>query len=270
MAAANGAQSQAQSQGQSKADSKEEDPVLARVDKYEIRLSDVYKQIESLSLGDQIDVRDQIGRFTDSMVTEEILFQAVLAGRLATEEDLRSKIKNQVVEYVIDKHVRSKIDVTDEDIRRYYAENRDLVRGLHVRVRQIQLKERAQCEQVQKRIGSDEDFAREAAANSLDRQSAEQGGDMGYLMPVLRPQSLGFEMEFFKMGLGEMRVFDSPGGCHLVRVTEILDPPDPPFEQMRAYVLPILERQQEQALLRQLIESASRDISVQRLNSSSQ
>lgn len=241
-----------------------DNPVLARVNGKAITLADVYKQIESLSLGDQINVRDQIDRFTDSIVTEEVLFQSVLAGGLAADDGLRGKIRTQVVEYLIDKHVRGKIKVTDEPIRRYYAENRDVVRGLHVRVRQIQLKARAQCEQVQKRIRGDKDFVREAKALSLDKRSAAQGGDMGYQMPVAERRTLGFEGEFFKMKLGEMRVFESPAGCHLVRVTEIIDPPDPTFARIKEYVLPILEREQERALLQQLIERASKTVTVER------
>lgn len=261
-----GAKPLATSPGAERSRDERENPVLARVNRHEIRLSDVYKQIESLSLGDQIDVRGEIRRFTESMVTEEVLFQAVLSGGLAADEDLRGKLKTQVVEYLIEKHVRRKIKITDEDIRRHYAQNRDVVRGLHVRVRQIQLKARAQCEQVRKHIRGDADFAREAAAISLDRKSAALGGDMGYLMPVLGQQSLGFELDFFKMNVGEMRVYDSALGCHLVRVTEIVDPPDPSFAQIREIVRPTLEREQEQALLQGLIEKASRTVSVERLD----
>lgn len=242
----------------------EKDPVLARVNRHEIRLSHVFGQIEALSLGDQIDVRGQIERFTDSIITEEVLFQSVLSGALKIDAELRDQIKSQVVEQLIERYVRSRINVTDEQIRRYYAGNRDLVRGLHVRVSQIQMKSRAECEQAQKRIGGDEDFAREARALSLDQTTSAKGGDMGYLMPVANSRSPDFIMEFFKMERGEMRVFDSPQGCHLVRVMDILSPPDPPFAKIREYTIPVLEREQEQALLRQLVERASRGVTVER------
>ena len=96
---------------------KEDNPLLARVNGREIRLSDVYKEIESLPLGDQIDVRDRIERFTDSLITEEVLFQSVLTSGFAGDEALRAKIKAQVVEHLISTRVREKIAVSDEDIR---------------------------------------------------------------------------------------------------------------------------------------------------------
>jgi peptidyl-prolyl cis-trans isomerase C len=243
---------------------KEDNTLLARVNGREIRLSDVYKEIESLPLGDQIDVRDRIERFTDSLITEEVLFQSVLAAGFAGDEALRAKIKAQVVEHLISTRVREKIAVSDEDIRRYYSEHRDVVRGLHVRVRQILRKTRPECEAIRARIRQPGDFAREAEAHSLDPGSAANGGEVGLLMPVLGPNALGFELELFAMSVGEMRIFDSREGCHLVQVTEVIDPPDPPFEQVRAYVRPILEREQEQKLLQALIGQASRAVRVER------
>ncbi|MCZ6628783.1 MAG: peptidylprolyl isomerase [SAR324 cluster bacterium] len=247
------------------AGAEEQNPVLARVNQHEITLADVYKQIESLPLGDQIDLRDQIDRFTNSLITEEVLFQSVLATDFEEEQELRARIKSEVVTFLIEKHVRGKIKVSNEDIRAYYAKNRDLVRGLHVNIRQIVMKRRAQCEAVRKRIKAPTDFAKLARAHSLDKTSAAKGGEVGLLMPVQGPNSLGFELELFSMSLGEMRIFQSREGCHLVQVTEIVDPPDPPFAQVRAYVRPILEREQEQALLEALIAAASGKVRVERV-----
>lgn len=242
-----------------------EDPVLGRVNGHEIRLSDVYAQVESLSLGDQIDVRGQIARFTESVLTEEILFQFAMATDFAGEAELRKEIKGIVVERLLRKHVRDRIVVSEEDIRQYYRENRDYVRGLHVRVRQIVLRSRAECERVLRRIETEDDFARFAREMSRHRASAEAGGDMGYLMPVRSQDWVGFEMELFKMSLGEMRVFESSQGCHLVRITDVLSPPDPPMAEVRTFVRPILERQLEQKLLQGLIDKASRKVHVERL-----
>ncbi len=243
----------------------EKDPVLARVNRREIKLSQVFREIESLSLGDQIDVREQIERFTDSIVTEEVLFQSVLGTDFEGEEELREKIKRQVVEYLIASRVRQRINVTDGDVRRYYAANRDVVRGLHVRARQIVRKSRPDCEAVRARIKAPGDFAKEATAHSLDPASAAKGGDVGFLMPILGPNALGFELELFEMAVGEMRIFETREGCHLVQVTEVIDPPDPSFDQIQAYARPILEQQQEQALLQTLIREATGKVRVERL-----
>ena len=58
-----------------KAFADEPDPVVATVNGVPIRLSYVYEHIEALPLGDQIDVRDQLNRFTESVIQEDVLFQ---------------------------------------------------------------------------------------------------------------------------------------------------------------------------------------------------
>ncbi len=134
-----------------------------------------------------------------------------------------------------------------------------------MRVRQILRNTRAECEAVRARIEEPGDFEREAREHSLDRATAANGGEVGLLMPTLGPNALGFELELFEMEEGEMRIFESREGCHLVQVTEVIDPPDPPFEQIKAYVRPILEREQEQRLLQELIEQAGRAVEVERM-----
>lgn len=240
----------------------EDDPVVARVNAHEIRLSHIYDLIEALPLGEQIAVRDRIGQFAESVITEEILFQGALTDDMSSDPELREQLKSTVVEYLIKKYVRDRIQISGADIQTYYEQNRDLVRGKHVRFRHILLKTRHECDDLRGRIDSEQAFMRQAAARSLDRQSAPEGGDLGYVMPI--PGALGFEPQLFGLSIGEMGVFESAQGCHLVWVTEIIDPPQLTPEQIRSYVLPILEREREQALLQEFIATMARRVKVER------
>ena len=62
--------------------------------------------------------------------------------------------------------------------------------------------------------------------------------------------------------LQEMRVFESTKGCHLVRVTEIDDPEDPPFDQIREFLKPRLEEQKARKRMAELMERASRNVTI--------
>ncbi len=242
----------------------EKDPVVAKVNQHEIRLSDVYASIESLPLEDQINMRKQIDLAIQATVNEELLFQSVLSSDSKWEKQLRNEIKILVVERVIQRYVKERIKVSDAEIRKYYQDNRDSLRGWHVRVRHILLKTKPECEELKDRIDSEETFAEIAVAHSLHRTSAPNGGDLGYMMySPNSPQSLGFELQFFEMEMGEMRIFESERGCHLVRGVDIDDPPDPPFKRIKEFLLPRLEQMQEQALLQNLIEKAARNLRIE-------
>ncbi|MEE8555362.1 MAG: hypothetical protein V3T00_05840, partial [bacterium] len=81
-------------------------------------MSAVYEQVEGLTLGDQIDVRDQLERFVDSMVQEEVLFQSVLTSDFQGDAELRSRIKTAILEHLIETRVTRRIRVDEAAVRR--------------------------------------------------------------------------------------------------------------------------------------------------------
>jgi parvulin-like peptidyl-prolyl isomerase len=241
----------------------ESDPVVATVNDHDIRRSEVFASIESFPLDQQLNMRKRIDLVIQSMVNEELLFQYALTSTDKWDKQLRQDMKSAVAEKIIERHVRGGVHINDDDIRKYYQQHRDTLRGWHVRVRHIRLKQRKECEAMLLQMDSEETFARMAEAHSLDRVSAGKGGDLGYMMYSPNTSgSLGFELEFFEMQLNEMRIFESAKGCHLVRVVEIDDPEDPPFEKIRAFLRPKLEAQEERRLLESFLKMLARDANV--------
>lgn len=259
-------QSPAQKDGQGHASAgetgAEDNPVIATVNRREIRVSDVYDVIETLPLGQQIDIRDRIEQFAESLITEEILFQSVLADDFAGLDDLREEIKSAVVNRLIEKHIRSRISVSDEDIAAYYRESKDLVEGKHVRISHILRRETSECESILGQIESAEDFNSLVKSHSVDRDSVLRNGDIGYFMNADGP--LGFERKLFDLAEGDIRMFISQEGCHVILVTDIVIPEPRTMEEIRASLRPFLERQQEQTLLREYIQEANARVRVER------
>ena len=243
-------------------DPAESDPVVARVNDHEIHLSAVYESIESLPLGDQIDVRDQLERFIDSVVREEVLFQFVLGSDFKGAPELRARIKQEILKHLITTQITERIQINDDDIRRYYEENLELLSHAHVRASQIVLASNAECAEMRRNIKTEAMFQDQARSRSLHRETAERGGDMGYFMKIKGP--LGFEEQLFDMTRGEMRIFPSEDGCRLVRLTERDDATGPPLEEVQQGIIQALTRQQEARLLLDLLDRASRAVKVER------
>jgi parvulin-like peptidyl-prolyl isomerase len=235
--------------------------VLARVDGGPVTRAEVEASLEALPLGSQIGPREHFGRYALAVVREEVVLRRQLARQFADEPELRRQVRDVVFTYLQRKYVKNRIRVAEEDVRRYYTEHPDWVRGEHLRVRQIVRPRRAECEALRDRIASEAAFAALAREQSLDRASAAEGGDLGYLMRV--KGELGFEPELFEMRPGEMRVFDSPSGCHLVRAGEYVDPPLPPLEQVRDQLRAFLEEQQEERLLVEWLREAGEAVKVE-------
>ncbi|MEE8434072.1 MAG: hypothetical protein V3S64_04715 [bacterium] len=229
----------------------------------EIRLSEVYDSIESLSLGDQIDARGELNTYIEAMINEEVLFQWALRNKFDGNKKLRSEVKDLVVRALIDKHVRSRIKVGEAQVRAYYDNNHSLVRGEHVRVRRILLKKRADCERMLRRINSEGAFIALAKTHSLERNTAPSGGDSGLIMRGEGRRS-GYDLEFFKMKVGEMRIFDLPQGCLIVRSIFYTKPPLPPYDSVKGSLRQYLENREEVRLVDKLFKKALRGMKIQR------
>lgn len=234
------------------------DPVLATVNDTTLRLSDVYRRVNALSLGDQIDVRQELERFTRSVIDEEILFQYGLNG----DDALRAEVKAAVVEHLIDRFVKAKIEVSEADVERYYRDHLDEIRGEHLHVYQIQLAERRECERLQPQIDSLARFTELARSRSINPGLAARGGDMGYIMRHF--DLLGFEAELFGLPLHQVHLLENADGCYLIWLDEYLDPPPPPLAEVAPNLRLRLERIREIELLQALLERAATAVGVER------
>lgn len=238
-------------------------PVVAKVNEQEIRLSEVYDSIKSLSLGDQIDARGELNTYIEAMINEEVLFQWALRNNFDGNKKLRSQVKDLVVRVLIEKHVRSRNKIDEAQVRAYYDTNPSLVRGEHVQVRRILLKKRSDCERMLRRIDSEKVFVALAKTHSLERETAVKGGDSG---PIMRGEGRrrGYDLEFFEMKVGEMRIFDLPQGCLIVRSIFYTKPPLPPYDLVKGSLRQFLENRQEVRLVDRLFKKALRGMKIQR------
>lgn len=238
-----------------------DDPVVGKVNDHDIRLSYLYQKIETLPLGEQIDIRDQLSRFLESVIQEEVLFQSMLRTGFEDEPELREQVKALVVEHLVEQYVAKRLQVTEADVEHYYRENASVIRNENIQVRQIVLPKREACEALMVKIDSEATFIELAKSHSL-HASAKDGGDLGRYMR--HPGPLGFEEQWFDMQVDEMRIFESPEGCHLVRVVDRVTPDLPPLEAVQGRIRFVQRRNQEISLLHTLIGERAQGMRIER------
>ena len=87
--------------------------------------------------------------------------------------------RQRAVERLIEREVKSHITVSEAEIRTYY-ENSDLRTKREVRGRHLMVKTAAEAQTLYQALLDGEDFAELARRFSLDQQTADKGGDLGY------------------------------------------------------------------------------------------
>ena len=236
--------------------------VVAVVNGHPIRADYVDARIAAATPGEQIAMHEQRQRFVESIITEELLLQSMLATDFAEEPELREQVKALVAEHLIHTRIGERIVVDEAEAQRYYREHESVIRGETVRVSHIVLRERAECERLMAEIDDEASFVVAAREHSIDPATSVRGGELGRVMD--HPGAFGFEQEMFRLGEGEMAVYDGPAGCHLVRAGAREVPPLPPYEAVRERIHALLRREQEIALLRALVAELESRLEVER------
>jgi peptidyl-prolyl cis-trans isomerase C len=163
-----------------------------------------------------------------------------------------------------------KINVTEDDAKKYYSENPkrfetpELVRASHILIKpdtsdpnidpnQAKAAARAKAEDLLKKIqNADDDFATLAKANSAC-PSAARGGDLG-----LKPRGTWvgpFEEAAFKLKVGQVSdVVETRFGYHIIRVTDHKDPTTMMFEQAKGEIINELTQKKRDEITKEYIE----------------
>jgi peptidyl-prolyl cis-trans isomerase C len=152
-----------------------------------------------------------------------------------------------------------KINVTEEDARKYHQENPEQfkvpeqVRVSHILIKpelgddpnEAKATARTRIEGLLKQIKEGADFAELAKANSVC-PSAPKGGDLGFF--PRGKTTPAFEKVAFELQVGQLSdVVETEYGFHIIKATDHQDPTDITFEQAKEKIIELLteERQSE-------------------------
>jgi peptidyl-prolyl cis-trans isomerase C len=147
-------------------------------------------------------------------------FQALLDERGLSEEQWRQELEESLLmEKVVRQAVYSLVTVDEEDIFRYYQENRDeFDRPEQVRARQIVVADEAEGNRLLDQLRQGADFAVVAKEHSLS-PDAEDGGDLGFFARDEMPPE--FDAVVFLLPEGRLSdLVKSEYGYHIFQVQE--------------------------------------------------
>jgi parvulin-like peptidyl-prolyl isomerase len=201
---------------------KTEGTVLARVNDETLTMEDIIYQIPP-------EFRSQLSRegFTDiveNWINTEVLYQTAVGKGLDKDQEVQAVIKAMIREAVarklIDAELKNQVNVAPSAVdsiydarRESYKLEKDRFRASH-----ILLPSAGEAEAVYKRLVGGEDFSRLAVDYSVDRRSADRGGDIGYFAPEdIDPK---FAEAIKKLNVGSYsKPVETSYGYHIIMLT---------------------------------------------------
>lgn len=163
-----------------------------------------------------------------------------------------------------------KVNITEEDARKYYSENQqqfeipEQVRASHILIKPdtsdpnvepalAKAAAKAKAEELLKQIKDGDDFAELALANSGCPSSA-RGGDLGFFSRGRMVPA--FEEAAFALEVGRVSdIVETQFGYHIIKVTDRKDASVTMFEQAKDDILKLLTQTRQAELAKEYIES---------------
>ncbi|MBO0587237.1 peptidylprolyl isomerase [Sporosarcina sp. E16_8] len=170
---------------------------------------------EKVSVSDK-EVDAELAIYVENAGGQEA-FDAALKTNAMTEKEF----KENIVDYLsIRKIIEPRIEITDEDIKAYFEENKESFNEEEqVAASHILVEDEATAKKVAKKLADGEDFATLAKEFSTDTMSAENGGELG-LFP--RGKMVAeFEDVAFSMKVDAISdPVKTEHGYHIIHVTD--------------------------------------------------
>jgi len=262
--------------GGSKLEGKKEGKVLAEVNNGSITTGDFDRELKNLPeyLKAMADTPQGRKEMLDTMIIRELILQQAAKDGLdkgaEIEEKLQDLKKRLIVESFLKKKVEAESKVSDEDLKKFYEQNKDKFKsGEQIKASHILVKTEKEAKDILAKLKSGGNFEELAKKNSVD-SSAAKGGDLGWfgkgsMVPA-------FEKAVLALKEGQISdVVKSDFGFHIIKLTGKRPAGIRPFEevkeQIKGAIMPTKQQEVFQKIKDELKKTAKITIKEDVLNS---
>ena len=186
-------------------------------------------------------------------------------------DEVKEQVRKQMAyQKLVEAQLAGKINITEEDAKKYYDENptkfevKEQVRASHILIKpdttdseadpnQAKAEAKVKIQGLLEQIKGGADFAELAKANS-DCPSAARGGDLDFF--ARGTMAAPFEKAAFSLEAGEVSdIVETRFGYHIIKVTDHKDAGTTSYEQARNSLIRQLTQNKQKELANKYIES---------------
>jgi peptidyl-prolyl cis-trans isomerase C len=254
----------------------ENDPVIAKAGDYVLKMSDLNRVISYYPADKQKYLQDNptqkvtlIKRMLEVRIISSIAKKEGFDNTAEMKEQLGYVADDFISREYLNKAFAKDITVSDEDMKQYYAGNKEKfkapeqVRARHILVHvsskatdEEKKKAKEKIRELRERLIKGEDFAKLASEYSDDPGTKKRGGDTDYFArgKMVKP----FENAAFSLKPGEISdIVETKFGYHIIKVEDHKAARTMGFEEVRAAIGDYLKNEQINSRASKFISDAS-------------
>ncbi|HEY3309251.1 MAG TPA: peptidylprolyl isomerase [Desulfuromonadaceae bacterium] len=250
-----------------KQESKKEGQVLAEVNGGTITSGDFNREVKNLPDYLKAMAETPQGRkeMLDTMVIRELILQQAAKDGIDKSPEIEDKLKDLrkrlVVESFLKKKVETESKVSDEELKKFYEQNKDKFKtGPQLKASHILVKTEKEAKDILAQIKAGGNFEELAKKNSVD-SSAAKGGDLGWFgQGTMVP---AFEQAASKLKEGQVSdVVKSDFGYHIIKLTGKRTAGVRPFEEVKEQIKGAVMPSKQQEVFQKIKDELKKNAKV--------
>jgi len=229
---------------------------LVRINELSISLEEFRQMSEKQPLEGKMRLLDEKGMrdfLENYVITREVLYQEARKKGFDKNSEILAKVEDfrraMIIDGLIEEMLKGKSEATEDDIQRYYKENKSLfTEPLEIKIRHIVVNSEPALKEVLTRLSRGESFEKLASTYNIDR-TREDGGNLGYIRRgQMAPSFAQFEEAAFSLvKKGDIsEVVRTPYGFHLIQMEEMRGANLRPFDQVKEKIRFFLQAKKKQ------------------------
>ncbi len=245
------------------------DEVVAKVNGKDITTADL-QQLEKSLPPEMLQRAKEKGNIKGDLINQlvdlKVLTDSALKSDVAKKKEVQQAIERAKEQVIVQAFVfeQLKAKVNEAAIEKEYKALKDkfmteVKNKKEVKVRHILLKEEADAKAALKRLKSGEDFQKLARELSIDKQSGQDGGDLGYILEGTVPD-FDEALKKLKTGKTSAEATKTQFGYHLFKVDDRRSAKAPKFDDVKAQLGQRVQQKAFLDLVKRLRDKASIEI----------
>jgi peptidyl-prolyl cis-trans isomerase C len=239
---------------------------LVRINNVSISMEEFQQMLEKQPLEGKMRLLSEKGTrdfLENYVIPREVLYQEAKKKGLDKNKEIQAKIEDArraiLIEAFLEEELRGRIEVSEEEIKRYYKENQALfMEPQEIKIRHIVVNTEPVLKEVVTKLSRGESFENLASAYNIGKFK-EDGGNLGYIRRgQLAPPFAQFEEAAFSLRKrGEVsEVISTPYGYHIIRLEDMRGSTLKPLNQVKERIRFFLQPKKRQEAYLEYVKGA--------------
>lgn len=175
-------------------------------------------------------------------------------------EDFKEDVKRSIL---LDKILEERIEITEEEMKEYFEENKDQFKvEEQVEASHILVEDKETAFEVINKLNNGEDFAELAAEYSIDNQTKDNGGELGYFGRGEMVKE--FEDAVFALEINEISApVETQYGFHVIKKTDYKPAEEANFDNSKEEIKQILLDEKKDAEYQEWLQEKMKEYKVE-------